>query len=75
MKILITRSSDAFSTVRKEAIEEYETLEECVEKYLDPSFYGSFFTPEVVIARMSEKAKAELQDCKYVLEIYDDYRE
>lgn len=74
MKIMIRRASDAFSAVRQEAIEEYETLEECVEKYLDPSFYGSF-TPEVIIARMSKEAKAELRDCKYVLEIYDYYIE
>ena len=64
MRVLVKKTSESsFKEIR-----EYENLEECVDTLFENECFGSF-TPEIVIS------EADYLDCKYLVEIYDTWRE
>ena len=70
MKICITRTSD----YEYEEIKEYKSLDECVKELLNPDLYQKF-APEVVVSRPRDWYPPKINECEYVVEIYDTWRE
>lgn len=75
MKVFVTKSSK--SLIDGE-VREYKNLEECVNTLLEKENYGRF-SPELVIGKPETLERfmctEEAKDCKYVVEIYDTWRE
>ena len=70
VRICITKTSDwNFAYV-----EEYESLEACVNKLLASGLFGHK-SPELVISKPDDCTPKEATDCDYEIEIYDTWRE
>ena len=69
MKILIEKTSDR----NFKYIQEYNSLEDCVNELLDSKFID--ISPELVVSRPDKWNSDEEQECQYVVEIYDTWRE
>lgn len=72
MKMLIEKTSDW----GYKEIKEYDSLESCVEEILSNKELFPGNEPEVVVSKPNDAwTPREAQDCDYVVEIYDTWRE
>lgn len=70
VKICVTKTSDRFFKY----IQEYNSLEDCVNELLDAR-QSANNQPELVVSRPNKWNSEEEQECQYVVEIYDTWRE
>lgn len=70
IKICVTKTSN----LNFEDVKEYENLEACVNELLTQDLFGNS-TPELVISKPCDYMSKEANNCDYVVEIYDTWRE
>lgn len=70
VKICITKTSDW----NYASVKEYENLEACVNELLAQDLFNHN-SPQLVISNPDDCSPKEADDCDYVVEIYDTWRE